>query len=69
MGGLVLALVIIPGLVGVAVWERRGGRVPKLPELELPVHGLPALFVGVVIALVALVIIMIDLAVMSTAVE
>lgn len=67
MGGVVLWLLIIPGLIGVAVWERRGGQVPKLPEVELPVHGLPALFFGVAIALLALAIIAIDLAVMSTA--
>jgi hypothetical protein len=69
MGGLVLALVIIPGLVGLAVWERRGGHVPKMPVVELPVHGLPALVLGVVIALLALAIIVIDLAVISTTVE
>jgi hypothetical protein len=69
MGGLVLWLLIIPGLIGIAVWERGGGQVPKVPEVELPVHGLPALFFGVVIALVALAIIVIDLAVISTAVD
>jgi hypothetical protein len=67
MGGLVLWLLIIPGLIGIAAWERRGGRVPKIPEFELPVHGFPALFFGLVIALLALVIIVIDLAVISTA--
>lgn len=69
MGGLVLWLLIIPGLVGLAVWERGGGRVPKFPEFELPVHGVSALLFGLVIALLALAIIVIDLAVMSTAVE
>jgi len=69
MGGLVLLLLIIPGLIGIAVWERRGGHVPKIPAIELPVHGLPALFLGVVIALLALAIIVIDLAVISTTVE
>jgi hypothetical protein len=62
-------VVVIPGLIGLAVWERRGGRVPKSPELELPVHGLQALLVGLVIVLVAFAIILIDLAVMSTTVE
>ena len=69
MGGLVLWLLIIPGLIGVAVWERRGGQMPKFPEVELPMHGLPALMFGVVIALIALAIIVIDLAVISTAVD
>jgi hypothetical protein len=67
MGGLLLALVIIPGLIGMAVWERHGGHVPKMPEVELPVHGFPALLFGLVIALLALAIIVIDLAVISTA--
>lgn len=66
MGGLVLWLLIIPGLMGIAVWERRGRPLPKIPEFELPVHGMPALFFGVVIALLALAIIAIDLAVISS---
>jgi hypothetical protein len=66
MGGLVLWLMIIPGLIGLAVWERRGRPLPKLPDIELPVHGMPALFYGVVIALLALAIIAIDLAVISS---
>jgi hypothetical protein len=69
MGGLVLWLLIIPGLIGIAVWERRGGRVPKFPEVELPMHGLQALMFGVVIALLALAIIVIDLAVLSSVVD
>jgi hypothetical protein len=69
MGGLVLWLLIIPGLVGIAVWERGGGRVPKVPEFELPVHGFSALLFGVVIVLLALAIIVIDLAVITTAVD
>jgi hypothetical protein len=69
MGGLVLWLLIIPGLIGMAVWERGGGRVPKIPDFELPVHGFPALLFGLVIALLALAIIVIDLAVISTAVD
>jgi hypothetical protein len=66
MGGLVLWLMIIPGLIGLAVWERRGRPLPRIPDIELPVHGAPALFYGVVIALVALAIIAIDLAVISS---
>jgi hypothetical protein len=66
MGGLVLWLLIIPGLIGLAVWEQRGRPLPKIPEVELPVHGMPALFFGVVIALLALAIIAIDLAVISS---
>jgi hypothetical protein len=66
MGGLVLWLMIIPGLIGLAVWERRGRPLPKIPDIELPVHGMPALFYGVVIALLALAIIAIDLAVISS---
>jgi hypothetical protein len=66
MGGLVLWLMIIPGLIGLAVWERRGRPLPRIPDIELPVHGVPALFYGVVIALVALAIIAIDLAVISS---
>jgi hypothetical protein len=66
MGGVVLWLVIIPGLIGLAVWERRGRPLPKIPDVELPVHGMPALWFGVVIALLALAIIVIDLAVIST---
>jgi hypothetical protein len=69
MGGLLLALVIIPGLIGMAVWERRGRPAPKMPDVELPVHGFPALLFGLVIALLALAIIVIDLAVISTAVD
>lgn len=69
MGGLVLSLLIIPGLIGIAVWERRGGHVPKFPDVEFPMHGLQALLFGVVIALVALAIIVIDLAVLSSAVD
>jgi hypothetical protein len=69
MGGLLLALVIIPGLIGMAVWERRGRPVPKMPDVELPVHGFPALLFGLVIALLALAIIVIDIAVISTAVD
>lgn len=69
MGGLVLWLLIIPGLIGIAAWERGGGRVPKIPEFELPVHGFPAFLFGLVIALLALAIIVIDLAVISTAVD
>jgi hypothetical protein len=66
MGGLLLVLVIIPGLIGLAAWERRGGHVPKMPEYELPVHGLPALGFGLAMALLALAIIAIDLIVIST---
>ena len=67
MGGLVLWLLIIPGLIGIAAWERGGGRVPKIPDFELPVHGFPALFFGVVMAVLALAIIAIDLVIISTA--
>ena len=69
MGGLLLVLVIIPGLIGLAAWERGGGHVPKMPEYELPVHGLPALFFGLAIALLAVAIIAIDLALVSTIVD
>jgi hypothetical protein len=69
MGGLVLSLLIIPGLIGIAVWERRGGQVPKFPDVEMPMHGLQALMFGVMIALVALAIIVIDLAVLSSALD
>jgi hypothetical protein len=65
MGGLLLALVIIPGLIGLAAWERGGGHVPKMPEVELPVHGVPALLFGLAIAMLGLAIIAIDLAVIS----
>jgi hypothetical protein len=69
MGGLLLALVIIPGLIGLAVWERGGGHVPKMPEVELPVHGVPALLFALAIAMLALAIIAIDLAIISTTVD
>jgi hypothetical protein len=69
MGGLLLVLVIIPGLIGLAAWERGGGHIPKMPEVELPVHGLPALAFGVAMALLALAIIAIDLIVISTIVD
>jgi hypothetical protein len=67
MGGLVLWLMIIPGLIGLAVWERRGRPLPKIPNVELPLRGMRALWFGVVIALLALAIIVIDLAVISSA--
>ena len=69
MGGLLLAMVVIPGLIGLALWERSGGRVPKMPDVELPAHGFPALIFGVAIALLALAIIAIALAVISTTVD
>jgi hypothetical protein len=69
MGGLLLLLVIIPGLIGLAAWERGGGQVPKVPDVELPVHGVPALAFGLAMALVASAIIAIDLIVISTMVN
>ena len=64
MGGVVLAVIVIAGLVGVACWERRGGRVPDLPnvpEVQLPAHGLTALVVGLLLAVIAASIVAIDL--------
>ena len=69
MGGLLLVLVIIPGLIGLAAWEKGGRRAPKMPDVELPVHGVPALAFAVAITLLALAIIAIDLAVISTTVD
>jgi hypothetical protein len=69
MGGLLLLLVIIPGLIGLAAWERGGGHVPKMPEYQMPVHGLPALGLGLAMALLALAIIALDLVVISTFVD
>ena len=64
MGGVVLGIIVIAGLVGVACWERRGGRVPDLPELpavQLPAHGVTALVVGLLLAVIAASIVAIDL--------
>lgn len=64
MGGVVLGIIVIAGLVGVACWERRGGRVPdlpKLPEVQLPAHGVTALVVGLLLAVIAASIVAIDL--------
>jgi hypothetical protein len=64
MGGIVLGIIVIAGLVGVACWERRGGRVPDLPEIpqvQLPAHGVTALFVGLLLAVIAASIVAIDL--------
>jgi uncharacterized iron-regulated membrane protein len=64
MGGLLLGIIVIGGLIGVAYWERSGGRVPrppKLPEVQLPAHGISALVVGLALAFVAASIVVIDL--------
>jgi uncharacterized protein YjeT (DUF2065 family) len=61
MGGVVLGIIVIGGLVGVACWERAGGRVPELPEVQLPAHGVSALVVGLLLAAVAASIVAIDL--------
>ena len=64
MGGVVLGIIVIAGLVGVACWERGGGRVPDLPELpevQLPAHGVTALVVGLLLAVIAASIVAIDL--------
>jgi uncharacterized iron-regulated membrane protein len=64
VGGLLLGIIVIGGLVWVAYWERSGGRVrrpPKLPELQLPAHGVSALVVGLLLAVVAASIVAIDL--------
>src|SRR5262249_14901713 len=49
VGGVFLGIVVIAGLIGVACWERRGGHVPDVPELQLPAHGLTAVFVGLLL--------------------
>jgi uncharacterized protein YjeT (DUF2065 family) len=61
MGGLLLGIIVIGGLVGVAYWERSGGRVPHLPDVQLPAHGISALVVGLLLAFVAASIVAIDL--------
>jgi hypothetical protein len=61
MGGVVLGIIVIAGLVGVACWERGGGRVPRLPDVQLPVHGMTALVVGLLVAVLAASIVAIDL--------
>ena len=64
MAGVVLGIIVIGGLVGVACWERTGGRVPdlpELPELQLPAHGVGALVVGLLLAAIAASIVAIDL--------
>ena len=64
MGGVFLAIIVIGGLAAVACWERRGGRVPDLPDLpevQLPAHGVSALVVGLLLAVIAASIVAIDL--------
>jgi len=61
MGGVVLGIIVIAGLVGVAFWERGGGRVPRLPEVQLPAHGMTALVFGLLLAVIAASIVAIDL--------
>jgi hypothetical protein len=61
MGGLLLGIIVIGGLVGVACWERRGGHVPRLPDVQFPAHGMTALVVGLLLAFVAASIVAIDL--------
>jgi hypothetical protein len=61
MGGVVLGIIVIAGLVGVACWERGGGRVPHLPEVQLPAHGMTALVLGLLLAVIAASIVAIDL--------
>ena len=61
MGGILLGIILIAGLVGLARWERRGGRVPPLPDVQLPAHGVTALFVGLLLAVIAASIVAIDL--------
>jgi len=61
MGGVVLGIIVIAGLVGVACWERGGGRVPRLPEVQLPAHGMTALVLGLLLAVIAASIVAIDL--------
>jgi len=61
VGGVFLGIVVIAGLIGVACWERRGGHVPDVPELQLPAHGLTAVFVGLLLVAIAASIVAIDL--------
>lgn len=61
MGGILLGIIVIAGLVGMARWERGGGRVPDVPELQLPAHGMTALIVGLLLAVIAASIVAIDL--------
>ncbi|HYV60008.1 MAG TPA: hypothetical protein VFA62_08065 [Acidimicrobiia bacterium] len=61
MSGVLLGIIVIAGLVGVACWERRGGRVPDLPEVQLPAHGVSALVVGLLLAAIGASIVAIDL--------
>lgn len=61
MGGVVLGVIVVAGLVALARWERSGGRVPKIPDMELPAHGMGALVVGVLLAAIAASIVAIDL--------
>jgi len=64
VGGVLLGIIVIGGLAGVACWERRGGRVPDLPDLpevQLPAHGMTALVVGLLLAVIAASIVAIDL--------
>jgi hypothetical protein len=61
VGGVLLGIIVIAGLVGVARWERGGGRVRALPEVQLPAHGMSALVVGLLLAAIAASIVAIDL--------
>ena len=61
MGGVVLGIIVIAGLVGIAYWERGGGRAPRLPEVQLPAHGMTALVLGLLLAVIAASIVAIDL--------
>jgi hypothetical protein len=61
VGGVLLGIIVIAGLIGIARWERGGGRVPDLPEVQLPAHGMSALVVGFLLAAIAASIVAIDL--------
>jgi hypothetical protein len=61
MGGVLLGIIVMAGVVGVACWERHGGRVPTFPDVRLPVHGMAALVVGLLLAVMAASIVALDL--------
>jgi hypothetical protein len=61
MGGVLLGIIVMAGLVGVACWERHGGQVPTFPDVRLPVHGMTALVVGLLLAVMAAAIVALDL--------